>query len=180
MSLKNTSNSYGRLTITLHWLMALMVIGMVTVGFVVDGMSKGPNKDMILGLHISTGFIVLLLALFRWYWTISNATPKPLDGVTKAETGMGHATKWLLMLAMIGMPLSGALMLMSFGKGINVYGLFEVPVLISENKDVGRLFGKLHGWGAYAISGVIVLHILGAIKHHFVNKDNTLNRMLGK
>ena len=180
MSLKNTETSYGKMSIILHWLMSVMVIGMVAVGFIVDAMSRGETKDMIVGLHISTGFIVLMLALFRWYWMLSNKKLSPVEGVSKAETGMSHATKWLLMLAIVAMPLSGMLMIMSFGKGVNVYGLFEVPALVSENKYVGRLFVKLHGWGGYAISAVIGLHIAGAIYHHFIKKDDTLNRMLGK
>ena len=180
MSLRNTENSYGRLAILLHWLMALMVIGMIAAGYILDAIGKGATKDFIAMMHVSTGVVVLLLALFRWYWSISSKAPKPLEGVTKAETGMAHATKWLLMIAMLGMPLSGFFMVMLHGHGVSIYGLFEVPALLSENKDIGWLFGKAHGLGGYAISAIIGLHILGAIKHHFINKDNTLNRMLGK
>ncbi len=180
LSLRNTDTSYGKMSITLHWLMSVMVIGMVAAGFIMEAMSKGDAKDLMIGLHVSTGVLVLLLALFRWYWVLSNKKLNPVAGVTKLEKAMGHAAKWLLMLAIIGMPLSGMLMMMLHGKGVSVYGLFEIPAMFAENKSIGRLFGKLHELGAYAISAVIGLHILGALYHHRIKKDDTLNRMLGK
>jgi cytochrome b561 len=180
MSLRNTEISYGKLSIILHWLMSVMIICMIAGGFLVENMGKGEIRDLIAALHKSTGFLILLLALFRWYWMLSNKRPQPVDGVSRAEIAMAHVTKWLLMLAMIGMPLSGLLMVMLHGHGIDLYGLFEIPSLLAENKTIGRIFGKLHSIGGYAISVVVGLHIAGAIYHHFIKKDNTLNRMLGR
>lgn len=180
MALRNSETAYGRLTITLHWLMSLMVIGMVIVGFVVDGMEKGPDKSTLVGLHISTGVIVLVLALFRWYWTLSSKKLNPVEGITKLEKGLGHAAKWLLMLAIVIMPLSGMLMIMSYGKSINVYGLFEIAPFVSKSREAGGFFGSIHGYMAWFIVIVVGIHVLGAIRHHFIKKDDTLNRMLGK
>ncbi len=180
MELRNTKETYGKMAIGLHWLMALMVLGLIAVGFLMEMMGKGPTKMMVVNLHKATGLMVLLIGLFRWYWTITNQTPSPLGNPSKAETGISHATKWLLMLLLLGMPLSGILMSMFHGHGINVYGLFEVPVLVSENKDFGKLFGRMHGLGAWVISAMVLLHILGAVKNQFINKDKSLDRMLGR
>jgi cytochrome b561 len=180
MGLRNTDNTYGRLTIAMHWLIAILIIGLLAVGFMVDLLGKGATKNLVIELHKATGLLVLLIGLFRWYWTITSKSPRPLDTMSKAEIGISHAVKWLLMLAMIGMPLSGVFMSMYAGHGVNIYGLFDIPALVEKNKDFGGIFHELHELGGFALAGLVGLHIVAAIKHHYVTKDETLNRMLGK
>jgi len=180
MGLRNTQENYGSLTIGLHWLMAAMILGLIIVGFLMELMGKGPNKDLLVNLHKATGLMVLIVGLFRWYWTISSQKTAHIQGLSKTEVGASHAVKWLLMLLLLAMPISGLLMSMFHGYGVNVYGLFEIPSLVSKNKTVGGLFGRIHGVGAYLISAIVVIHILAAIRHHFIKKDDTLKRMLGK
>jgi len=180
MSLKNTNESYGKLTVILHWLMAAMIIGLVAAGFLMDMMEKGDLRSFVVTSHKATGFVVIFLGLFRWYWMITNQSPSPLASLTKAEIGISHATKWLLMLLLLVMPISGMLMSMFHGYGINFYGLFNIAPFVAENKDIGKVFGSIHEIGAYAISIVIGLHVIAAIRHHFIKKDDTLNRILGR
>ena len=177
--MRNTNEKYGKVAIVIHWVMALMIIALVFIGFSLDDIEK-PLKFTIIGLHKATGTLVLILGLFRWYWMISNDSPAPVEGMSKADIGISHATKWILMLALIGMPMSGIIMSMFAGHGISMYGLFEISPMLDKNIDNAKFFGSLHELGAYAISGIIGLHVLAALKHHFINKDNVLNRMLGK
>ncbi len=130
--------------------------------------------------HKATGFLILVLALFRWYWMLTSEKLQSLPGWEKKDIAISHATKWLLMLMLLGMPVSGWLMSMAAGHGINFYGLFDIPVLMEKSKAVGGFFHEMHEIGAYAISAVVVLHILAALKHHLIVKDDTLNRMLGR
>jgi len=180
MDIRNTKESYGRLTIILHWLMAVMIIGLICAGFLLDFMDKGAAKNLVVTLHKSTGFLLIFLGLFRWYWTLSNKSVQALPSLTKAEIGVSHATKWMLMLLLLVMPISGMLMSMFHGYGINFYGILDVTPWVEKNKDIGQLFGKIHELAGYLISIMVGLHILAAIKHHFIKKDDTLNRMLGK
>jgi len=180
MGLRNTESAYGKVTIIIHWLMVLMVISLLTVGFIMADMDKGPARDAIFDLHKASGFILLLLALFRWYWTLSGQNPKSIEGMTKAEIGISHATKWTLLLLLLVMPITGVLMSMFFGHGIDVFGLFKIPNMLSENEDFGEAFEEIHEVLAYILIGIFSLHALAALKHHFMTKDNTLNRMLGK
>lgn len=177
--MRNTKEKYGKVAIIIHWVMALMIITLVVIGFSLDSIDK-PLKFTIMGLHKATGTLVLVLGLFRWYWMISNDSPAPVDGMSKADIGISHATKWILMLALIAMPMSGIFMSMLAGHGINIYGLFEISPLFEKNIDNAKLFGLMHEIGAYVISVIIGLHILAALKHHFINKDNVLKRMLGR
>lgn len=180
MALKNTQQTYGSMSIALHWLMAIMIMGLILVGFFMSDLDDSPQKFQIYGLHKATGFIVLLLALFRWYWTLSNPKPLPLDGWSHGETAMAHASKWLLMLLMLVMPFSGLLMSVSGGHNVSVYGLFTIPGFDIKNDTLNGIGHKIHELGGYAIALVVSLHLLAALKHHLIRKDNTLNRMLGK
>jgi len=157
-----------------------MVIALLTVGFIMTDMDKGATRDSIIGLHKASGFVLLLLALFRWYWTLSGQNPKPIDGMTKGEIGISHATKWTLLLLLLVMPISGMMMSMYFGYGIDLYGLIEIPSILAKDEDMGEVFEEVHEVLAYLLIALFSLHALAALKHHFISKDNTLNRMLGK
>jgi len=177
--MRNTTEKYGKVAIVIHWIMALMIIALVFIGFSLGDIEK-PLKFTIIGLHKATGTLVLILGLFRWYWMISNDSPAPAKGMSKADIGISHATKWILMLALIGMPMSGIIMSMFAGHAINMYGLFEITPMLEKNIPNAKFFGSLHEIGAYVISIIIGLHVLAALKHHFINKDNVLSRMLGR
>lgn len=177
--MKNTNEHYGKMAMALHWLMAIMIISLIFIGFMIDDFDK-PLKITMLGLHKATGTLILLLGLFRWYWSISNQTPKPIDSLTKAEVGISHAVKWLLMLMLIFMPITGALLSMFSGYGIDMYGIFEIIPFVDKSERLADIFHEVHEIGGFIIAGFITLHILAALKHHFIKKDNTLNRMLGK
>ena len=180
MSLKNTTDSYGTLSIVIHWLMAIMIIALLFVGFSMGDMPDGDEKWKIYGLHKATGLLILSLALFRWYWMLSNAKPNPVEGLSKAEIGLSHGTKWILMLAMVVMPVAGIILSLADGHAISFYGLFTIEGFAEKNEPLADFFHEVHEIGAIVIATVIVLHLLAALKHHFIKKDNTLNRMLGR
>lgn len=176
--MRNTKESYGKVAIILHWLMALMVIGLVFIGFALDDIEK-PLKFTVIGLHKATGVLVLIIGLFRWYWMLTNESPAPVDGMSKAEIGISHATKWILMLMLIGMPMSGIIMSMLAGHGIDMYGMFSIDPLFEKDRETAKIFGAMHGIGGRVLALIIVLHLLASLKHHFISKDNVLKRMLG-
>jgi len=180
MALKNTSEKYGGIAIGLHWLMAIMIMTLIVVGLFMTDMDDGAQKWQIYGMHKATGFVVLLLALFRWYWTLTNAKPRPLEGWSVAETAMAHAFKWLLMLMILIMPVSGAIMSVASGSAINVYGLFSIPGFEEKNQVIAGFAHDVHEYGAIFIAILVIMHILAGLKHHLIKKDDTLNRMMGR
>ncbi len=179
MSLKNTEQAYGKLTIVLHWLMALLIIGLVVLGFILDDIDKAQRLTYI-NLHKATGFLVLILALFRWFLTLTSPQVKPLPNWSKKDIAISHSVKWALMVLMIVMPVSGWIMSNYAGYGINFYGLFEIPAFLEKNKEMGGIFHEIHEIGGFIIATLIILHVLAAIKHHVIVKDDTLKRMLGR
>jgi len=180
MSLKNTSESYGTLTIILHWLMAIMIMMIVFIGFNMTGMEDGDDKWEIYAMHKAAGLIILTLALFRWFWMLTNEKPNPLAGWTNAEITIGKATKWILMVMMLAMPVAGVTMSLAGGHDIGFFGLFTIAAFAEENKPLAGIAHEIHEIGGIAIAVVIGLHILAAFKHHFLKKDKTLARMIGR
>lgn len=180
MSLKNTSESYGTLTIILHWLMAIMIMMLVFVGFNMTGMDDGDDKWKIYGLHKAAGVLVLVLALFRWLWMLSNDKPNPLPGWSNAEITIGNITKWLLMIMMLAMPVAGVTMSLAGGNDISFFGLFTIAALAEKNKLLAEIAHEIHEIGGVVIAVIIGLHILAALKHHFLKKDKTVARMIGR
>jgi cytochrome b561 len=180
MGIKNTTEGYGLIAITLHWLMAIIIITLLAVGFNMTGMEDSPEKWKLYNLHKATGLMILGLALFRWFWVLTNDKPKPLTTWSKAETAMSHAAKWLLMLMMLVMPVAGIMQSLAGGHDIGFFGLFTIGAFAEKNEELQHLFHEVHEYGGLILGIIIILHILGALKHHFINKDNTLNRMLGR
>ena len=180
MSLKNTTSTYGSMAIALHWIMAILVIVMISVGFYMGTMPKGDPKWEIMAMHKASGLIVLVIALFRWYWVLTNEKPKPLDNWSKADIALSHATKWLLMILIVLMPVAGIIMSLFNGHDISFFGLFNIEAMAEKNKMLSGIAHTIHEKGAWVIAIIAGLHILAAFKHHFMSKDETLNRMLGR
>ena len=179
MSIRNSSSRYGSVSIVVHWLMALLIISMIVLGLLLDDFDKSIQGQMV-NLHKATGFMVLCIALFRWFWVLTNKQVQALPNWSKAEVGLSHAIKWSLLLMMLIMPLSGWFLSMYAGHGINFYGLVDIPSFLPKHKPTAKIFGSIHEIGGYTIITLIVIHLLGVFKHHVIKKDSTLKRMLGK
>lgn len=176
--LKNTIHAYGSVAKTFHWLMFLLVAGLLAAGFIMEGMELGPDKIRLYGLHKSIGIAVLALALLRLTWKAVNIAP-PLPGtMRKFDKFAAQAMHWLLYAMMIAMPLSGWLMSSASGFSVSVFGWFTLPDLIAPDKETAKLLRAVHGWAAWGIIAMVTLHAGAALLHHFYYKDNVLKRML--
>jgi len=181
--MKNTADHYGLVSRTLHWLMALTIIGLLAVGIWMEGLSDDASyKLTVYTLHKSTGFLMLFLVVFRVAWLAYSPAPALPAAVKSLDKRLAKASKHVLYMLMVAVPLSGLLMSNYFGYPVNFYGLFKVPLLVAESEEFGGAFHELHGLFAYILIGVLVLHIAGVIKHRFSTnpEENVLPRMLGK
>ena len=179
MALKNSIDSFGSISILLHWLMAVLIMGLIIIGFLMTSLAPGPQKAQVYELHKAIGFIVLLMTMFRWYWMLSNVRPAPLPTWSHGELSMAFVSKWLLMLLMLMMSMSGALYTLASGYDINVFGLLTISGFAEPSIMIKDFTSGVHEIGAYVIAGLVILHIVAVLKHHLIRKDNTLNRMLG-
>jgi cytochrome b561 len=173
----NTQQSYGCLTKMLHWGMAFLIIGMLAMGLFLDDIPKD-SKPFIMMLHKSFGVMILFLAVFRLIWRAQNIQPPLPDTISSLQKALSKGTHHLLYLLMIAMPLSGWLMSSGFGKSISFFGLFDLPLLIIPNRELGVFFKESHELIAWVLIGLIALHGGAALFHHFILKDGILKRML--
>lgn len=177
MQLKNRPNAYGLIAKLFHWVMALTILGLLVVGFIMSDMETSPDKFKLYGIHKAIGALVLGAALLRILWRFVNIVPKSPE-MPRWQKIAAHAAHYGLYVLMVAMPLSGWLMSSAAGFPVSVFGWFTLPDLIAPDKAMRELMGEVHETLAIAIIALVSLHALAALKHHFINKDNTLRRML--
>ncbi len=162
----------------LHWLIALMVIGMLGIGLYMTGMRISPQKIQLYMTHKSIGLTVLALMLVRVAYRLKNPAPAlPVDMPSwqKAASHVSHALLYLLLLAM---PISGWLMNGASGFPMKYFGLVRVPDFVARNQESLALFKTIHFYIAWTLIALIAVHVLAALKHHFIDRDSVLRRML--
>lgn len=162
----------------LHWLFVILLIcvwGAVELHEFYD--REDPMRGWFVRLHFSLGITVLLLLTVRLYWRARHKRPQAEGpGWQRALSSLTHGALYLILLAM---PLSGISMRQLFGRDTEFFGLFALPRLLAENPDLGKQIAFLHKEVLWPTLLVLVgLHIAAALWHHFVQKDNTLTRML--
>ena len=174
---KNTDESFGIIARLFHWFIFLMVVGMLIAGAIMDNLPNGTAKSLVMGLHKSTGVAILLLVLLRLCWRIIN--PKPRDlGVNQFENKLGWLMHIFLYILLISQPITGIVMSQLSGYPVKFYGLFTLPALFGNNPTLGKVFGEVHSVIATLLAISIVIHVAAALKHHFIDRDRTLMRMI--
>jgi cytochrome b561 len=176
--IKNTSDSYGLIAKTFHWIIAPMIIGMLAVGFIMTAMEPAPTKFFIYGLHKSTGIVILGLVFLRLLWRIYNPSPKLPRELTSWHRRMGKLSPIVLYSLLFLMPISGYILSEAGGYPISIYGLFTVPNFVEKNAEISKLASTIHEYGAFVFIGILILHLSAALYHHFVLKNSVLQRML--
>lgn len=181
MGLGNTLHAYGAISIGLHWLVALLVLGLFPLGLYMTSLDYyHPWYQTAPHLHRGLGVILLLLLSLRLCWRFVSPPPRPLDGgsrLVRRLAGLVHGGLYLLLFAI---AVSGYLISTADGRGIEVFGWFTLPALLPAFDDMEDVAGDIHFVLAVGMIGLVALHALAALKHHFIDRDTTLLRMLGR
>tara|TARA_B100001939_G_scaffold347487_1_gene369241 strand:- start:583 stop:1161 length:579 start_codon:yes stop_codon:yes gene_type:complete len=183
MTIRNTETHYGRMAIWVHWIMALLIVGLWLAGDYMHGLPATTPEERdykfgIYALHKSLGIIALLFILFRMYWRLSNPVPRLPESMRVWEKYLAHGVHLLLYVLMLAMPLSGWFMSTTYnGQPVDVFGLFQMPVLLGKDHEMHEFFEELHEISAKLLLLAFVLHVFAALYHHFIKKDNVLIRM---
>lgn len=170
-------NRYSNVSVFLHWSIALLIVANVALGWIMS-IPEGRLSPGPFALHQSVGVTILLLSLVRLGWRLANPWV-PLPGNMalweKALARFSHAAFYV---AIIGIPLLGWLAVSSFGNGPNFWGL-EIPRLpIAESRDQGESYGYWHGVAVYSTLVLLALHVAGALKHTYIQKNQVLGHMI--
>ena len=177
MALRSTAGGWGSVTRTFHWGMLVLLLGIVSVGYYMTTLPLGPVKLKIYALHKSIGLTLLVLAILRALWRLSEQRPA-LPVMPIWQVRVAHSVHLLLYGLLLLMPLSGWLYNSASGFPLQWFHVLNLPALARADPHLKVLARSVHEIGAVALIGVVALHALVALKHHFIDNDVTLRRML--
>jgi cytochrome b561 len=161
----------------LHWLMAVMIIGLLAVGLIMTDLAKdNPYRSSLFALHKSFGLTVLMLAVLRLALKLKNGGPPFPSIIPRIQKLLAHLGHWALYGFMFALPVSGYIMSSSFGLPVKWFG-FAVPKLLKPDRTRGEWAADFHAYAAYALIGMLVLHIGAVILHYVKERINLLKRM---
>ncbi len=177
MQYKNSKNGYGLVSRFLHWGMAIAIIGMFGLGVWMRTLDYySPYYKQAPHLHKSIGLVLLALLIGRFIWRLVNPTPD--DGYLRPNERKASHAMHLAFYALLAVLMGAGFLISTVdGRGIEVFGLFEIPSIYTQ-KGLEDAVGLLHAWLAYLLMAFVALHGAAALKHHFIDRDITLLRML--
>ena len=177
--LKNSTQGYGLISIVIHWVVALLVVGLFALGFwMVDLSYYSDWYQTAPMLHKSVGVCLFSLMVVRLLWRWVNPKPYPLgshQAWEKKLVKLGHIVLYCVLFVLM---ISGYLISTADGRAISIFGWFDLPALFIGLPRQEEFAGDVHkilAWGLIILSAG---HALAALKHHFIDKDTTLSRML--
>lgn len=178
MKLRNDESRYGALALGLHWLIALLVLAMLALGWYMTDLPLGPDKIKIYNLHKSFGVVILLLMLLRLGWRLISPPPPLPAGMPGLERLAAKTSHLLLYLMLFAQPVIGLLHSAAANFPVVVFGTITLPALIGPSEPLKNFLAGLHGWLAVAILVLVLVHAAAALRHHLILKDDILRRML--
>ena len=184
MPLTNTRETYGSVTKAFHWLTALLILTLIPLGWYADELPYETDAQLALkawlfSLHKTLGVTAFFVALARILWAVSQKKPGLLNAEKKLESFAAELVHWLLYAALVIVPLSGWISHAAAEGFAPIWWPFgqNLP-LVPKSVAVEHFFSAVHGVATKVLIASIALHILGALKHHLIDKDATLLRML--
>lgn len=179
MQLRNNDSNYGLISITLHWVMALMIIALYILGDTMEDLDYYSKWYTTLPYwHKALGMLAFFLLLFRISWMLSNVKPKPLNKYTNWEKRAAKITHYGFYFLLFLVSISGYFITTAKGAPIEIFGWFEIPAITKLNTNITELVEEVHELSANGILILFLLHVGATIKHQFIDKDTTLKRMI--
>lgn len=172
------STRYTTFAMVLHWLMALVITGLFVLGIYMHDLPFSPTKLQLYSWHKWVGVCVFLLVLIRLAWRLTHrppALPAHMQGLVRVAAHAGHHILYLLMLAV---PLSGWLMSSAKGFQTVLFGVLPIPDLLTKDPALAGILQPLHFALNMLLLVVVIGHVAAALKHHLIDKDDVLTRML--
>jgi len=168
---------YTRTAVALHWFVAVLITAGFTLGATMTDLHMSPRKLKLYSYHKWIGITVLGLVLIRLLWRLTHPAP-PDEPMPRWQRVAAHVTHWLLYALMIATPMVGWLYTSAAGYPVVYLKLWQLPDLVSKNKQLADVLVQVHGVLAWTLLWVVLLHAAAAFKHHFFDRDATLRRML--
>jgi cytochrome b561 len=174
----DSESRYGLVLRALHWAIAFLIIALIPLGWYMVRLDYyDPWSYDALEIHKELGMVVLLLASIMGAKQIAQRTTVIAKPRKQWEALAAKITHYLLYALMLVVPATGYMISTSAGAGVSVFGLFEVPAVLPKSVPLRDAAISVHYYVAYAGVGLIAFHIAGALKHHFIERDDALKQM---
>lgn len=173
----SSSHAYTSTAIAFHWVMALIIVANFALGVTMSDMPRSPEKLQFVSWHKWVGITLLGLVTLRFLWRAFADRP-PLLPSAAWQRRVAKLTHFLMYVLMFAIPISGWLMSSAGGFPVVYLGLFPLPDLVAKDEQLFDLLKDVHEILNYTLLGLVILHVLGVIKHQFVDRDATLARMV--
>lgn len=173
---------YSAVAMVIHWLLALVIVGMFVMGSYMADLPFSPLRLKLYNWHKWAGVTFLALTVLRLLWRLTHRPPALPQAVTLAmpswQVRAYHATHYLLYALFFAVPLIGWAYSSAAGYPIVLFGQLPLPDFVLPSKELAALIKPLHELSALALVGLAGLHVAAALKHHWIDRDGLLNRML--
>jgi cytochrome b561 len=179
MSIQDSPTTYGAVSRMNHWIGALFVLLLLGIGLYFGDMPRGPEKIFWRSLHMAVGTIAIAFLLFRVGWRLRSTSPLALPQ-KPALALFSRVVHVLLLAGILVMVISGPLIQWSAGRPFGIFELLQIPSPLPKSEVWHLRLEGIHGWTANALIVLISVHLLGVVKHQFIDRDNILARMSGR
>ena len=169
---------YTPTAVALHWIVALLIIGNLAFGLYVAGLPISPAKLRTVSWHKWVGVTILVVVAVRLAWRLGHPAPPLPATMAPWERRAAHGTHVLLYVLFFAAPITGWLFSSAAGFPVVYLGVLPLPDLVSKNRELADVLRAAHKWINYTMAALIVLHAAAAIKHHLLDRDDVLARML--
>lgn len=168
----NSKTKYSPIAKFFHWVIAVLIIVNIIIGITL-------SMNHLKYLHVQIGLSILFLSVLRLLWRVTTIYPNKIDTGKKYEMLLATFVKHSMYILMFAVPISGILMAQAKGHNIRFFNILDIPQFISlQEKSVSHQYKLVHEYLSYIFIALIVLHIIGAFKAHFLDRNSVLSRML--
>jgi len=178
MTYGTRTDHYPAASKLLHWLVAACVLTTAPVAIAMSRVEKGPTQDFLFNFHKSLGVLILVLMTLRLINRLVAGAPIPDPGIEpwqKTVSSVVHTSLYVLLLAM---PVVGHIANSAYGAATPFFGLFNLPAIVGQDEALAKQLFAIHGWVGWLVIVLVLMHVGGALYHHFIRRDNVLRRML--
>ena len=173
------SRDYGRVAKSFHWLILLLLAAQFAIGWSMPHIGPRTQPETVINLHFAMGSLILLVVLARLAWRLTHPVPLLVDDDRAWQQRLAEFTHFLLYLLLLVIPVLGWMSASGRGFTVSFFGLFDLPPLLPAKHPWTSPLGDIHDLlSTYALLGLVGLHAVAALYHHFLLRDRTLLRML--
>jgi cytochrome b561 len=169
---------YTRIAIALHWLLAALIVGSLGVGWYMADMPMSVQRLKLFNWHKWAGVTILFLSAARLLWRLWHPAPALPSSMPAWQRSASHLSHGALYVLFFVVPLLGWAYSSAAGFPIVWFGVLPLPDWVPRSRELAESLKPWHGWAAYTLAAVVAVHIAAALKHHLVDKDQVMARML--